>query len=236
MKQRHHIQLTILQKLLFAPQLSYTELKPDLTLENNQFSFHLDQLKKDGLVEKNVDMYRLTPQGKEYAGRLDTDNSKFMVQAKIGARVACTRLREGQLEFLVYTRKKQPFYGCQGFLSGKVRYGETVSDAAKRELKEETNLTGNPTLVEVQHMLVYEEDSHTLLEDKFFFFYRVHEPEGELLPNNEGEHYWIPENRLEQEVTNPFEDKTNFMREIYTLKNFAGQLSFREQIFTSQKF
>jgi hypothetical protein len=44
MKQLHPIQLKILKKLLFAPQLKYTELKPEEHIENNQLSFHLNTL------------------------------------------------------------------------------------------------------------------------------------------------------------------------------------------------
>lgn len=148
MKQLHPTQLAILKKLLFSPVLRYTDMKPSSKMDNNQFDFHLDSLITSGLVEKMDTGYTLTPTGKEYANRMDTDEVKILQQAKLGARVGCVRTVNGVQEFLVYTRKKQPFYNCQGFLAGKIRYGEKVLDAAARELKEETGLTGSPTLVE----------------------------------------------------------------------------------------
>lgn len=52
MKQLHEIQLQILKKLLFAKELRYTDLKPDVELENNQLDFHLDKLIGVGMSVK----------------------------------------------------------------------------------------------------------------------------------------------------------------------------------------
>ncbi len=236
MKQLHHIQLEILKKLLFAPSLRYTDMKPVSSMDNNQFDYHVDRLVEAGYVVKSDDQYALTALGKEYANRMDTETAKIALQAKIGARVACVRTVNGEQEYLVYTRKKQPFYNCQGFLAGKVRYGELVADAARRELQEETGLFGEPVLVEIQHMVVYEQGSQVLLEDKLFFFFKVENPTGTLVPNEEGEHHWIPEGKLEAEITNPFNSWEEFQAEVAAVKNFSGTVGFVEKQIVSDKF
>lgn len=236
MKQLHHIQLTILKKLLFSSTLRYTDMKPDSKMDNNQFDFHLDSLVHAGMVEKMDNGYALTASGKEYANRMDTDEVKILRQAKLGARVGCIRTINGVQEFLVYTRKKQPFFNCQGFLAGKIRYGEKVLDAAVRELQEETGLSGSPVLVEIEHMRVYAKETKELLEDKFFFFYKVENPTGMLTSNEEGEHNWIPEHKLAEEVTNPFNSLDEFFVEIALLKNFDGTVLFIEKEVYSSKF
>lgn len=236
MKQLHEIQLGILKKLLFSPTLRYTEMKSEMRMDNNQFDFHLDSLTKAGLVVKVEGGYQLTQEGKEYANRMDTDSVKIIKQAKLGARVGCVRDSGGELEFLVYTRKKQPFFNCQGFLAGKINYGESVSGAAKRELLEETGLDGDPVLVEVEHMLVYDKSSGDLLEDKFFFFYLVKNPKGEVVSTEEGENYWVKESDLESQILNPFNSKEEFFYEVGLLKNFAGEVKFLEKKVYSEKF
>lgn len=42
-------------------------------------------------------------------------------------------------------KEKKLFPGCWGFTGGRVEYGESLRDAAKREVKEETNLDFEPT-------------------------------------------------------------------------------------------
>lgn len=137
MKQPHPIQLQILKKLLFVKSVKFTDLKPDKDIENNQFDFHLDQLIRFEYIEKLGKEYSLTSVGKEFANRMDTDKTTINIQAKISAVVAPVRInKDGEKEFLIYTRLKHPFYGCQGFMSGKIAYGEAVLEAASRELKE----------------------------------------------------------------------------------------------------
>ena len=117
MKQLHPIQLKILKKLLFAPQLKYTELKPEEHIENNQLSFHLNTLISIGHIEKVDQHYILTTQGKEYANRMDSGELYVQLQAKTGVLVCATRGQGDAQEYLIYTRKKHPFFGKQGFIT-----------------------------------------------------------------------------------------------------------------------
>jgi hypothetical protein len=50
----HKLQLQILTKLVFKPDLKYMELKPEKDLENNQFDYHLNQLIDAGYIEVDV--------------------------------------------------------------------------------------------------------------------------------------------------------------------------------------
>lgn len=236
MKQLHDIQLQILKKLLFAKELRYSELKPDSEMENNQFDFHLDKLVSQKFIEKNSKFYYLTNAGKEYANRMDTDKDTIPLQSKISVFICPTRLIKGRTQYLIYTRLKQPFYGCQGFMSGKVRYGETIIDGAKRELLEETSLMGNPQLVSIRHYLVFEKSSKALVEDKFMFFCLVKNPTGELVPNNEGKYEWINEPDLPNHITYHFENYAAFERDLKEIKDYNGQVKFTEYLHESEKF
>lgn len=236
MKQLHDIQLQILKKLLFAKQMRYSELKPDAEMENNQFDFHLDKLIAGKFIAKIENRYELTNSGKEYANRMDTDHNVVPLQSKISVFICPTRKVKGQTQFLIYTRLKQPFYGCQGFMSGKVRYGETIIAGAKRELSEETGLAGKPQLVSIRHYLVFDKNSHQLVEDKFMFFCWVKNPSGNLVTNNEGKYEWVKEKDLPSYVTYHFESYAAFERDLKEIKDFAGQVKFTELLHESERF
>lgn len=236
MKQLHNIQLEILKQLLFAPSLRYAKLKPNPEMENNQFDFHLNQLIDGGYIVKKEKGYCLTNFGKEYANRMDTEQTIIAKQSKISAWVCCVRTIGGNKQYLIYTRLKQPFYGCQGFMSGKVAYGEKVLEAAKRELKEETGLEGTAQIVSIKHFLVFDKQTNDLVEDKFMFLCLVKEPKGKLKPNNEGNYEWVDENKLKQYVTNHFESWKAFEKQLEEIKSFKGKIQLEEIDHWSEKF
>jgi 8-oxo-dGTP pyrophosphatase MutT (NUDIX family) len=236
MKQIHPIQMKILKKLLFASDLRFSDIKPKKSMENNQFVFHLDQMIHEGLIVKEDKVYRLTNKGKEFANRMDTEVTKILPQAKIGAIVMPMRGPKSNREFLIYTRLKQPFYGCQGFMSGKVKYGEQVVQAAQREFKEETNLDGAVQIVGLKHFHVYDATSNELVEDKFLFYCVVKNPTGNLVPNNEGKYEWVKRADLQTYVTNHFETIEVLFDDIKIAENSDGHMQFVELTHVSEKF
>lgn len=205
-------------------------------MENNQFDFHLDQLIKERLVMKQNGIYQLTSIGKEYANRMDTDQVVISKQAKISAWICVMREKSGETDFLIYTRLKQPFYGCQGFISGKLKYGEKIIAAAKRELLEETGLTGNPELVNIKHFLVYDKKTNELIEDKFMYLCRVINPKGIIKSNEEGEHMWVNEAEMRLKITHPFEDIEELIKYAMEAKKFDGTIKLFEIDHWSEKF
>lgn len=202
MQQLHQIQMQILKKLLFAEFLTYTELRPD-NIENNQYSYHLDELLKQSLVEKTKNGYCLTMTGKESANRMDTDSKLVKKQAKVSVVCCAFRMYDGNQQVLIYTRQKQPFYGNQGFLSGKVEYGEQILTAASRELEEETGLVGRAELVGIRHYRVFSTEQK-LLEDKIMFFCKFDSPNGELFPGDEGLYEWVDMDDVRKYIKKPF--------------------------------
>lgn len=235
-KDFNEIQIKILNKLLFTPKLRYKDLRPSEDVENNKLNFHINQLTELDLIDKHDQYYSLTNKGKEFAGRLDTDNLKLKKQAKISAWICPIREVEGELEYLIYTRLKSPFYGCQGFMSGKVDYGETVIDAAKRELTEETNLVGVPVIVALKHYRVFDKSSRELLEDKFMFLSIVNNPENEIKQSNEGKYKWVRGSNLRKYVTNHFESWKAFEKQLNLIKSYKNTIQFIEEDHYSEKF
>jgi 8-oxo-dGTP pyrophosphatase MutT (NUDIX family) len=232
----HEIQVLILKKLLFHPKLRYSDLRPSEEIENNKLNFHINQLKNLGLVKKSDDLYVLTNKGKEFAGRLDTDILKVQKQAKISAWICPIRDVEGELEFLIYTRLKSPFFGCQGFMSGKVDYGEKILDAAKRELKEECDLEGNPEIVALKHYIVFDKSTNEMVEDKFMFLCIVKNPTGNLFQSEEGKYEWVKKSNLEKYIMNHFESWAAFESQLNLIKNYQGNTQFIEEEHYSEKF
>lgn len=188
----HEFQISILRELLFKPHARFRDLKK-VDVENDHFSFHLRHLIKEGLINKTKDGYTLSDKGKEFANRIDTEALKIERQAKVGIAIHATRKRKGVTEYLIHRRLKEPFYGWYGSHSGKIKWGETPTECAKREFLEETGLTGNFKLSGIVHYFHFHKDGR-LLEDKYFWVFRVDNTKGNLREKiEEGENNWMTE-------------------------------------------
>jgi 8-oxo-dGTP diphosphatase len=183
----HEAQTSILRELLFLPAAGFAELQKPTGLTSDHFNFHISRLVELGLVERvQRGRYRLTPRGKEYANRLDTDRNTVERQPKSAVMLGIERFVDGEVQFLFQERLKQPYYGFWGVPTGKIRWGETILEGAARELEEETGLKAHHRIVGVYHELVAQEESGELLEDKIFFVIHCTNVYGELVEQFEG--------------------------------------------------
>lgn len=173
----HDAQTSILRELLFQPQAGYAELQKPTGLTSDHFNFHIARLVEIGYVEKvRRGKYRLTPRGKEYANKLDTDRNTIELQPKTGVILAIQK----DDKFLFQERLKHPYYGFYGFPSGKVRWGETILQTAARELMEETGLTASHEHKGIYHEQVFSAETGEQLEDKIFHVIHCTNPKGKL--------------------------------------------------------
>ncbi len=221
MEQLHSIQLRILFDLLFVKSLNFAELKP-IYMENSQFVFHMKKLISKGLVEKHGSTYKLTEMGKEVANKIDVGSLEISMPAKSTA-VFCA-VRNG--EYLIYKRLKNPFYGCSGFPTRKVLWGETAYDSAIKGLKEETGLDVStvPELFAIRHYKVYV-DQDELVEDKFMYCFLVENPVGDLDFGKEGDFFWVSKNEIKSTVKKPQEE---FFDILEALDSYNNKITFKE--------
>lgn len=183
----HDAQTSILRELLFHPHAGYAELQKPTGLSSDHFNFHIGRLVELKLVEKvERGRYRLTPHGKEYSNRLDTDNNTVERQPKSAVILAIERKFRGRTQFAFQERLKNPYYGFWGLPSGKIRWGETILQTAERESLEETGLMADFRVAGVYHEHVLQEESGEMLEDKIFFVVHGVNPHGKLKESFEG--------------------------------------------------
>ncbi|MGE5309684.1 MAG: NUDIX domain-containing protein [Sphaerimonospora mesophila] len=207
----HETQLQILRELLFHPSVHFADLQKDTDLMSDHFNFHLNKLIEIGFVEKvQKGEYRLTVIGKEYANRMDTDTNEIERQPKISVLLLIERNNNGETEYLLQQRLKQPFFGFWGMMSGKVKFGDSFEATAARELAEETGLTGTFRFLSIYRKRDYSQNDN-LLEDKVFVRMKTLNPTGVLIEDFEGGHnQWLTIKQIE-ELDKVFGGPQNFV-------------------------
>lgn len=186
----HEAQMKILRHLLLRPFAGFAELQKQTSLTSDHANFHIKKLVEVGYMEKNSsDKYTLTRSGKEYANRMDTHDNVIEKQPKLSVVLVIERT-DGT--FLAQQRLKQPYYGFWGMPTGKIRWGESLLEAAARELKEETGLSATLRASGFFHKMDFDRATDALLEDKYFCIIHGTDPQGELITDDEGHHNeWV---------------------------------------------
>lgn len=182
---------------MYNPRLKFSNLMI-AELTSKHFNYHLQQLVSADLISKVDHGYILTNFGKNYVSKLDETNMQEERQPKVSVALIVTRETKSGRDFLLTRRLKQPYYGKVGGFTGKVRFGEMFEDAARRELLEESGLTGDFQLAHIHHKLAFSPDDPTVyIQDNIFIIFHVTNTQGELVStNHEQENFWEAETTL----------------------------------------
>lgn len=226
----HPIQSNVLVSLLFTPEARFSDLNTT-NISTDHFNFHIQRLLELDLINKNSNgKYELTLKGKEYANRYDDEHFVLEKQPKVTVSVIGVRQDNNKTYYLMQKRLKHPFFGYMGVVSGKVRFGETVTETAARELMEEAGLKGNIELVGIEHKMDYDK-SNQILDDKIFFVFRASELTGTLINQFKGgENLWVEKSEIAS-LENLFDD----ILQIIELTD-SPKLKFLENKFIVNKF
>ena len=133
----HYIQKKILDILRLHDEMHYAELQPE-DIESSHFKYHLNQLIKDGNVEKKErGIYGLSDGGKAYVDKLSLNSIKPKNMPKV---ITYTILRHVN-KYLLYKKDKEPYKGLLNNIGGKVHIGETIVEASEREVYEKLGIS-----------------------------------------------------------------------------------------------
>jgi ADP-ribose pyrophosphatase YjhB (NUDIX family) len=207
----------------FATGARYSQLKPqNIEIENDLFNYHLQKLVKNGYLKKENRLYELTPKGKSTVTNIDHETISIPTKYKVSVYL-CPIINN---KVLLYKRKRHPQYGYVGLASGKKNFGEKITDAAKRELKEETGLDANFKIIGNMHQIRKDEQCN-VIEDGVFYICYTDKVTGELdKENKEGEFFWIDINEATN-IKNVFKPSLEIILKEVKLR-LTGKKSWEE--------
>ncbi len=227
----HDIQKELLKKLVYTPGLRFNALVIE-DLESEHMNYHLKKLMELKLVVKEKNYYTLTDWGKEFTNRMDDENKQTELQPKTSILIYGARKnKKGEIENLLMRRLKQPYFGKVGKLTGKVRFGESIIEAVKRELFEETGLSAKTVILEELYHKLRKREDGTYVQDVIFYQFFMTDFSGNFIAKNKDqENFFISKRELAKGKSDVFD---GFLFE-ERLK--PKELSFREEVGIAEGF
>lgn len=180
------IQIKILTRILQSEGLRYSEAYPGEEIDDDLYNYHLQELVKKNLLEKIDGKYRLTQEGKVEIQMMDSSGN---YQEQFRVSVLMYVLRSNNSQVLMCRRTRWPLRGDVVSPAGKIRRGEKVVEAAKRKLREETDLEADFEFVGALRSIRRVEEK--LVEDTIYHVCVAYDPKGGLSEETEfGEFFW----------------------------------------------
>jgi len=176
------IQASILRELFKQDGLRFAQLNVE-KVPSDQFSYHLRQLIKYGLIEKSSEhTYSLSGRGKTRTIMLYPNENGFIEQGFLAVRIILSKTQKEQKFYLMQKRVTVPYQGTYATPGDKILFGEDVHVAARRVMKEQSNLTCDMQLRGVRH--IKDNYQNEIVQDKYFFVFSATNPRGTLQTNN----------------------------------------------------
>lgn len=133
----HHIQRAILLKLAESTFLRFSQLQPP-HIPNNTFSYHLKKLLELGYIEASPHGYSVTRKALKIVQDLEGHTRHLRPVT-----LAVLFITNPAGEVLLIERESQPFKHWLGAPSGIIHGGESLQQAAVRELQEKTTIVAD---------------------------------------------------------------------------------------------
>lgn len=194
----HYYQKTLIKKLTLTKTGKRFNDLIIRGMESEHMNYHLKKLLEIGFVKRDNDIYLLTDLGKDYSNLLDDGLSITEKQPKTSIIIRGTRKNlKGEVEQLFNRRLRHPYYGKVGRITGKVLFGETLRQAAERELYEETGLKAKNYILEKIYKKMRKNEQGIFIQDVIFYIFFVTDFTGDLIKKTPmQENFWMTEKEL----------------------------------------
>ena len=125
----------IFELFLENQRLKFNEIEKSVKIRSNALAYHLEQMKKEGFIESDVEDYILTKKGEEvipFFYHLTGQEVGLLTVLLLG-------IVKGN-KICLLKRNKKPYKDHWGLVGEKLQMHEGIPAAAVRAAKEETNL------------------------------------------------------------------------------------------------
>ncbi|MGV8150624.1 MAG: NUDIX domain-containing protein [Candidatus Woesearchaeota archaeon] len=129
--------MKIFELFLDRFRLKFSDIEKEVKIRSNKLSYHIDSLKKSGLIEKSGEYYILTSKAEGY---LPIISGKSKDASSIGPIPIILCAITSKDRVLLIKRTARPYKNYWSLIGGKILLHEDIKSAALRKAKEETGI------------------------------------------------------------------------------------------------
>jgi ADP-ribose pyrophosphatase YjhB (NUDIX family) len=126
-KEREQIFTLFLDKY----KLKFSDIEKKLSLRSNMVAYHIEQMQKEGLLQKQGIFYSLTREGEQFIPHFSQVSGRTLMPMPV---ILVAPVKGGKV--LLVKRNKRPYKDYWGLPGGKMLFAETFADACDRQLRE----------------------------------------------------------------------------------------------------
>ncbi|HIH31932.1 TPA: NUDIX domain-containing protein [Candidatus Woesearchaeota archaeon] len=159
--------MKIFELFLEKYKLKFSDIEKEIKIRSNALSYHLDAMKRQGLIEKINDYYRLTKHAETHIPLFSMSNDPGPIPIILVAIVKNNKI-------LLLKRSKRPYKNYLSLIGGKILLHENMKDAAIRKAKEEAGIDCEfKSLNAILHERV---ETDKKIKHSFILFFALLEP------------------------------------------------------------
>jgi len=114
----------ILGAFLYNNRLKFAEIEKALKIRSNKLSYHIKNLVKKNVLEKEGDFYKLTDDSEALI--------PYLSKKKAVLSVILVAIKKNNNEVFLHLRKKRPFFDKLSLPGGRMLLSESIEQATKR--------------------------------------------------------------------------------------------------------
>jgi len=189
-KERKEIFRLFMQK----SRLKFSEIEKELKIRSNMVSYHIEQMVKEGLLEKKEGLYSLTADAEKYIPIFS-----LIIGQDLSPLPAVLVAAVREQKILLIKRSKRPYRDYWAMVGGKMLLEETFKDTSLRLIKDKAGIEGE--FLSINSVMQEHVRQDKLIKHSFIlFFTKVSADDSNLSSSEAGELAWFDLNRLPEKI------------------------------------
>jgi len=184
----------IFKLFLEKNRLRFSEIEKKLEIRSNMVSYHIEQMVKEGLLEKDQGLYQLTANAEKFIPIFS-----LIVGQEISPLPAVLVAAVNKEKILLIKRNKRPYRDYWAMVGGKMLLEETFKDTSLRLIKNKAGITGEYLSVN-SVMQEHVRQDNAIKHSFILFFVKIKSEETDLCKSDSGELSWFDIEKLPEKI------------------------------------